>query len=454
MAGTQELWSPQPVATQMVDVLLEDLVGRAPWLKSFRERLRAETGTRLLDWVDHLAIPRELDWEGESIESRLAAAGFLPIEQSDRTLWRHAGALLPGIELTKDVFRVALKVDDVANFFVAHRLPPPETQSPVWAFRRQARLATVSQIEVWVVQRLGDDLWYEPPCSPSDVAAWCDWNDRVLLRDRGGEDWRHGFAVANDLIGEGVSLFGVDATCAAFFRAERAYWQARNRAGQLQKLRQDRLGLGWANHDHHTYRSSRVCFRDLVDSLTRLGFQRRERFYAGRDAGWGAQVLEQPKAGITVFADVDLSPAEVQGDFSSTGLEPANQLGTVGLWCALHGEAFLDAGMHHLECQFNFDAARSQLAELGVDSMPPFTNFDYLRQCFTAGERWAVEPSRLARLVAAGQLTAEQAERFRLEGVMGSHLEILERNDGFKGFNQTGISDIIQRTDPRRIQPL
>jgi hypothetical protein len=28
-------------------------------------------------------------------------------------------------------------------------------------------------------------------------------------------------------------------------------------------------------------------------------------------------------------------------------------------------------------------------------------------------------------------------------------LEILERNDGYKGFNQTGISEIITATDPR-----
>jgi hypothetical protein len=42
-----------------------------------------------------------------------------------------------------------------------------------------------------------------------------------------------------------------------------------------------------------------------------------------------------------------------------------------------------------------------------------------------------------------------QAEQFRREGALGSHLEILDRNDGYKGFNQTGISKIILKTDPR-----
>ena len=226
---------------------------------------------------------------------------------------------------------------------------------------------------------------------------------------------------------------------------------SRNRAGRVQYERQNRLGLGWANHDHHTYRSSRAAFPHLIAMLERMGFHCRERFYAGREAGWGAQVIEQPQARITIFADVDLSPEEVAGDFAHQPLPEREQLGTVGLWCELHGEAFLEAGMHHLECQFDFDAARTQLAAAGVESMAPFTDFPHLRQAFTKGEIWPVDPQRIERLLKQRRITPEQADRFRREGALGSHLEILERNDGYKGFNQTGISEIITRTDPRRV---
>ncbi|MDB5291742.1 MAG: hypothetical protein JWL69_2983, partial [Phycisphaerales bacterium] len=77
--------------------------------------------------------------------------------------------------------------------------------------------------------------------------------------------------------------------------------------------------------------------------------------------------------------------------------------------------------------------------------------FPYLRQAFTEGEIWPVRPERIDRLLARNQITPEQAQRFREHGAIGSHLENLERNDGFKGFNQTGVSDIIQRTDPRTL---
>jgi hypothetical protein len=83
--------------------------------------------------------------------------------------------------------------------------------------------------------------------------------------------------------------------------------------------------------------------------------------------------------------------------------------------------------------------------------MAPFTDFPFLRQAFTRGEMWPVDPKRIDRLVALGRITSEQADHFRREGALGSHLEILERNDGYKGFNQTGVSDIISRTDPRRV---
>ncbi|MEE2938246.1 MAG: hypothetical protein VYA84_19840, partial [Planctomycetota bacterium] len=188
----------------------------------------------------------------------------------------------------------------------------------------------------------------------------------------------------------------------------------------------------------------------LIKLLERLGMKCRERFYGGAEAGWGAQVLEQPVAGIVVFADVDLSPKEVAGDFAHEGLPPHKSLGTVGMWCKLHGEAILQAGMHHLECQFDFKAARDQLAEQGIESMNPFTNFDHLKQSFTQGEKWPVADKRIVRALQQGWITEEQAEYFRREGSLGSHLEILQRWDGYKGFNQTGISDIIQKTDPRR----
>ena len=277
--------------------------------------------------------------------------------------------------------------------------------------------------------------------------------ESLLLRQRDFPNDLDGFVRANTLIDAAIADLGRDRTCDLFFTAERQYWQRRNRAGRVQLARQQALGLGWANHDHHTYRSSRAAFVPLIAFLEKLGFQCRERFYAGREAGWGAQVIEHPVTGVTIFADVDLSPEELAQDFSHVPLPPREELGTVGLWCALHGEAFLQAGLHHLECQFDFAATRDQLKQVGIDSMPPFTDFSYLRQAFTRGEQWQVNPARVERLRTAGQITEAQATQFVTHGAIGSHLEILQRDDGYKGFNQRGINEIISATDPRRAMP-
>ncbi|HMH60805.1 MAG TPA: hypothetical protein VK561_05860, partial [Bradyrhizobium sp.] len=236
-----------------------------------------------------------------------------------------------------------------------------------------------------------------------------------------------------------------------FFRQERAYWEGRNRAGREQKRRQDSLGLGWANHDHHTFRSSRKHFVDLMKAWEMLGFHRRERYYAGSQAGWGAQIVEQPIEGITIFNDVDLFSDETEIDFSREPLSPEEKkLRTVGLWVGLHGESFLDAGMHHLECRFDYELLREQLAAAHIKTMAPFSDFPFLKQAFTQGERWAVRPERITRLRTRGLLTEEQAQKFAHEGAIGSHLENLQRKGGFKGFNQKSVSVIIEATDPRK----
>ena len=183
----------------------------------------------------------------------------------------------------------------------------------------------------------------------------------------------------------------------------------------------------------------------------KLGFTIRERFYAGREAGWGAQVMEQPVCRIVTFNDVDLSPDELFNDFAHEPLPPRDSLGTVGLWCGLHGDSILQAGMHHLEAQFDFDELTDQPeSQANVRVMKPFTDFTYLRQAFTEGERWPVAEKRISRLLSQNFITEHQAQQFRERGAIGSHLENLERNDGFKGFNQEGVSEIIAATDPRK----
>ena len=152
---------------------------------------------------------------------------------------------------------------------------------------------------------------------------------------------------------------------------------------------------------------------------------------------------------IAVFADVDLAPGEVDGDFAHQPLVPQAELGTIGLWCALHGDSMLSAGLHHVAGRFDFEAATASLADWGIDMMEPFSTFSYLKQAFTKGERWNVSQGRLEELTAARRIDAVQAERFAREGAVGSHLENIQRGEGFKGFNQQMVSDIIRRTDPR-----
>ena len=441
-------WQPQSAPTVYVRRLLDEIVSQSPSAEQLAERMSLETGTRLFDWVDHLSLS-----SSRLSPAELESVGFSVGQVGSHRVWSHPLAILPLLVESQDgASRLAIKADSVVDFLAAHRLPLADeiNGSPCSALRT-VRFATEGAIELFAVERHGSSDLDPSGGESDDTAILLQHEQRFTLRQRRFDATEDGFRHAMQLIEASVNSIGTARTCDLFFAAERDYWQRRNRAARVQKARQDRLGLGWANHDHHTYRSSREHFHRLVAVLETLDFTCRERFYAGREAGWGAQVLEQKACGITVFADVDLAEDEVMGDFAHEPLAARHELGTVGLWCKLHGEAFLEAGMHHLECQFDFDAAREQLADAGISTMAPFTDFTYLRQAFTEGEVWKVDPKRIAAALDRGWIDQKQADRFGDYGAVGSHLEILERNDGYKGFNQTGISDIIKKTDPRRL---
>jgi len=98
-------------------------------------------------------------------------------------------------------------------------------------------------------------------------------SERFRKRPRHFERDEEGFEAANRLIDDAIRDLGPDLSCDLWFAAEREFWMRRNRAAQAQKARQDRLGLGWANHDHHTYRSSRKNFKLLVATWEKLGLR-------------------------------------------------------------------------------------------------------------------------------------------------------------------------------------
>jgi hypothetical protein len=459
-------WKRWPKTEGFVDDLIATAVEGNAFARELAERMPRETGTRFPIWVDHLVVAG-----GPGLADRLGALGYerQPIQYAVGVpVFAHPGGIFPRLALAAGgsggsngspagVREVAIKVDSVAAFSRAHDLGLEIVGYPMGPYRvgripgERTTLAAVERRGYLGFEPFPGDLAREGRMKPQAARDALAALDLWRARRRRFDDDAEGFTATEATLERVIELAGsTDLACHLVFEAEREYWQSRNTAARVQKARQDRLGLGWANHDHHTFRCSRRSFPRLMGIFRRLGFQLRERFHAGEHAGWGAQVLEHPVTGIVIFADLDLAPAEATEDFAHQVLPDLPRPGTVGLWVALHGESILEAGMHHLEAQFDFDYLRDGLkAEAGIETMAPFSNFPFLRQAFTAGERWPVSRHRADRALQLGWINAEQHEKFLKEGTIGSHLENLERREGYKGFNQQAVSAIIAATDPR-----
>jgi len=433
---------------------IESFLQHNRFARSLAGRMLRETGTLFLDWVDHLVLGSSEAKVLEALGYRKESSVEAPLGQN--VLW-HSEAMLPRVVLdlkapaTEFPSSIALRVDSIADFILAHRLDREPDGPPLSQFR-SLTVGGESDTCLEIIERRGYRGYLVK--KKLDPAPFLKAQELWKTRPRLFASDQEGFARTQQILDRVIDLVGRDVACSIVFEQERAYWESRNHAGQVQKARQDKLGLGWANHDHHTFRSSREHFVDLMQALEKLGFERRERYYAGAQAGWGAQILEQPVEGIVAFCDVDLEPHETEIDFSRQKLPPSSRLGTIGLWVGLHGESLLEAGMHHLECRFDYGLLREQLAELNVNTMKPFSDFPFLKQAFTEGERWPVRKERLERLRSRGLIDQSQFDQFTREGAIGSHLENLQRKGGFKGFNQKSVSVIIQATDPRVQRPL
>lgn len=441
-------WQCHPEAEKWILEKVEQSVNLNSAARQLKDNLLSQTSTRLFDWLDYIVV----DFSEEE-QKKIEELGFIQQEKSPEYFaYHHPGAQLPRIVFNRNssAFNgLAVSVDSIADFMMARGGGKVEIEGSNFGCFRRCSVHVEGREALWVIERRGTQTLVPTNESAETILSYHKALEQWQTRFRSNDNEPQAIQEALDLAKALVQQIGTHRAAWTVLEGERRYWQLRNSAGQIQKSRQDRLGLGWANHDHHTFRSSRKNFSKLVQLFEILGFACRERYYAGEEAGWGAQIMENPTCRLVLFLDVDLDPQEIAGDIAHEPLPELKQLGTIGLWCALHGDSILKAGMHHLEAQFMFDDLTEDLSKAGIKMMKPFSSFPFLKQAFTAGENWPVDPLRVEALLEEQKISEEHARQFLTQGAIGSHLENLQRREGYKGFNQKNVSLIIKKTDPR-----
>jgi len=431
-------WERQPRAEATYRAILDAALARCPQAQAYADRLLTEAGVRLRDIVDHV------DVADAAVIERIEAAGWRPMGEG---AWKNPDGLFP-VFVRRDADAVWLRVESAADFVRANGLSVA-IEGTAHAPMRRAVAFEAAGVRVGVVERNGHPGFDVPDASDADVRRARLHHNAFRARRRQFDTVEAGLAHTEALVDAAVADIGPHRACDLWLKAEREYWMSRCPAGRLQKARQDAVGIGWSNIDHHTYDGSRAHFRHTIRILEKLGYRLREMLYAGELAGWGSQVLEQPVIGSTIFADVDLAPHELQVDFAHDLLPELPKHRRAGLLSALLGESILEAGLNHVAALYDQKLLRGQLEARGLKMMSPFTDWPHLYQELTTGDWAAVDPARVDALEAGGHIGAEEAEKLRMEGSIVTHLENIERNDGYKGFNRDGIDSVLRKLDPR-----
>lgn len=442
-------WGLYPRAENLLVRQIDMFLKNNDFARNLSLRMGEEASTRFLDWIDHVVLPEDI-LSAKAIEE----VGFQQTDHPEipsgmRVFVHHEAVFFPVLLNKKKFTEVVLKPERLDHFIqvIGKGL---SIEGSIYMPYRKAVLSAHGEYILSAAERRGYNGFCVSEKVTDDTGEYRKVLETFMCRRRYYEGIEEGMNATQVLVEDTCKKLSPARVTDAFFRAERIYWERKNRAGQIQKARQDRLGLGWGNHDHHTYRSSRGNFTRLINIFETLGFICREQFFAGEEAGWGAQILEHPECNIVLFADIDLLKEERDVNFTRQGLMQTTHRGTVGLWVELHGESVLQAGLHHLAARFDFEKLRTDLKQSNINTMNPFSDFEFLKQAFTEGETWRADTERLDRLLEKGLVTEPQYEMFLKNGALGSHLENIQRTQGFKGFNQHSVSVIITATDPRK----
>lgn len=442
LAYRDRAWTVQPDAEMALAALLGEALAANTALAEWSSRLLEGTGVRLRDILDHIRLP------ADSAQA-MAQAGWQPDPNvAGGEIWRNPTGWFPDLVVADGPSELWFRAEDVSHFLEANGVRAAIEGEPFGPFRKA--LLFGGGFAAGAIERNGHVGYdWHPAIPAAQLRAARVHLQAFRARRRQFDSVAAGLDHAEALVKAAVDDLGQHWACDLWLRAERDYWMLRCPAGARQKARQDALGIGWANIDHHTYDSSRAHYGRTIRILEMLGYELREMLYAGDLAGWGSQVLEQPVLRSTIFADVDLASHELEIDFAHEELPELANHRRAGILSVLHGESILECGLNHVAALYDQKALRAQLACEGIGMMNPFSNFPFLYQELSIGACAPVDPARVDLLEREGHLCAEEAEDIRMNGYIATHLENIERNEGYKGFNKPGIDGVLRALDPR-----
>ncbi len=226
------------------------------------ERFR-ERGVDIHTLVDHWVLP----WTTEEVGQLCHLGLTRTVTNAGETVWEHPQARLPRVRLRNGLPapRLALAVEDVSLFLQQNGLTPERIEgAPDSSY--QTALCPLPSGELRVVARRGDRGFQPGTLDDAQRLALAQVRLAFENRKRSGDE-AEVIAEAGRLFNEAAEQVGPNRAVDEFFAAERIYYAARNAAARWQHGRQQTIGLGWANHDHHTYRSSREGFRALDGAM-------------------------------------------------------------------------------------------------------------------------------------------------------------------------------------------
>jgi hypothetical protein len=330
---------------------------------------------------------------------------------------------LPDIVEAAD-FEIAFRVECVERFLAASGIEARISGAAHGPYRH-ARIFQAGEVSFAVVERRG---WAEhaPPALGERKLRRARLHQQIFrTRRRQFQSEARAIAHTMRLAEAAAADLGGAWAGALFLRAEREYWLAQCLPALRQHQRQLAAGVGWCSVNCHAYACSREHYADARRILEMLGHACVGVVRAHDGANWGAQVMD---ASATAAAPYTMLCVDLAGHertlIGGAALSPLTWLGPPGLWCGLHGESLLEAGLCCVSAAYELASVDPETA---FEARPNGEGRARPLRAIMHGEQRAVDPRRVATLERARYIPRAHAEAHSLSGAVGAQFEIIQR---------------------------